>query len=318
MDKSKLARKSKIVPVTSQIAEQLLLPILDGRKVALIESVSTGLVNTTYKIHLSDESKLCLKIYQRGADFGKIETFISQEMKFDFLPRSLLSGSSDLVDNLYYSAYEWVDGERLDIAHGGFAYQKRKKIYSRLIDILKKLSSVRFERTGLLQVFDDGLKVGTNFSLDTQGLLDYATNVFKKENVSNRVDVALQSDFLDWVQNETSSLANQPEPCLSHGDFGPENFLCSGDSKVWAIDWEFACSGNILVDIGHLFRNPLIEKDDLSILVEEAFPSLKNTGWQRTAAILDIFAWLDFVGRDDVPVDVHKNAISKIRAIMKM
>ncbi len=57
-----------------------------------------------------------------------------------------------------------------------------------------------------------------------------------------------------------------------HSDFKPANMLVTNDDKVYIVDWEYACTGHLIADIGQFFRY----RQHFSVSDFELFESVYN------------------------------------------
>jgi len=85
------------------------------------------------------------------------------------------------------------------------------------------------------------------------------------------------------------------QPVLVHGDFSPANIVLRNDSNSWQVaailDWEFACGGSHLFDVGHFLR---YESDQLPLLEPHFSSGFLAAGgrlpkdWRRLSRIVDL------------------------------
>lgn len=88
---------------------------------------------------------------------------------------------------------------------------------------------------------------------------------------------------------------------LVHADFNAKNLVIASNAGRWhvsVLDWEFARSGNPLVDVANMLRFP----EDLSLDFEEGFiAGFRDSGgvlgeqWRETSRALDLFALTDLL-----------------------
>jgi fructokinase len=87
---------------------------------------------------------------------------------------------------------------------------------------------------------------------------------------------------------------------LVHSDFNPKNLLARRRSDGWVVtavlDWEFAFSGNPLVDVGNLLR---FQADYPPAFIDGFLAGRGElpAGWRAAAEALDLFALTDLLGR---------------------
>jgi Phosphotransferase enzyme family len=84
---------------------------------------------------------------------------------------------------------------------------------------------------------------------------------------------------------------------LVHGDFSRSNVLVRNSSGTWRVaailDWEFACGGSPLFDVGHFLRYEGLQDRPLEPHFSEGFAAgggVLPDGWRRLARIVDLGA----------------------------
>ncbi|HEY3449190.1 MAG TPA: phosphotransferase [Myxococcales bacterium] len=102
------------------------------------------------------------------------------------------------------------------------------------------------------------------------------------------------SRLLDRVRG---ALAEAARPAvLLHGDFKPSNLFETGLGLL-ILDWELACAGPPLMDVGPLLRwSP---SEPFVAGFERAYREaggILPTGWRRTARLLDLASLVDLLG----------------------
>jgi aminoglycoside phosphotransferase (APT) family kinase protein len=92
---------------------------------------------------------------------------------------------------------------------------------------------------------------------------------------------------------------------LVHGDLSRRNIIMRSERRIWQvsafIDWERACAGTPLVDIGHVLR---YEGDETAVHLERGFIASGGTlpkGWLRLARLIDAVLLLGALTEIDLP-----------------
>ena len=87
------------------------------------------------------------------------------------------------------------------------------------------------------------------------------------------------------------------------------------------LDWEFACAGSILADVGHLLRPPLGPRDGFEGALAEGLTAAGGwlpAGWQHAARLLDSTAWIEFANRETVDDRVVAAARAVLTALLNI
>lgn len=292
-----------------------------GALVTATELAVGGLSNTNIKVWCDHSAEpLRLRLFRRGADVAELEHAVMQRVAPDVpLPRCHCT-STDGPDGRPYAIYDWVDGERLENADLGLA--ARRDIGRDIGRILAAIHRTRFERTGYL---NNHLEVSEPFDVSGAGLVRFARSVLESDRGRDRLGSDTALEFLAWLDRNAGSLdgPDANTAVLCHGDFGASNLIVSARAGHWRVvavlDWEYACAGTPFGDLGNLLRPPLGTATGFEAAVIDSYRSAGGTlpaNWKDLALLTDLFAWLEFLGREPLHESVIASARSRIAFTM--
>ena len=125
--------------------------------------------------------------------------------------------------------------------------------------------------------------------------------------------------FFEEVCRRWASIlvALERETSLVHGDCSRRNIIVHSERRTWRlsafIDWELACSGSSLVDIGHVLR---YESDAYAAYLERGYVDsggkLPN-GWLMIARLIDAVLLFGALTKKELP----QSAALEIAAIVR-
>jgi len=317
--KHRWKRRQPTVDLTPEDVTRILASTGLTCNVTELAQTATGLVNTVYRVDIdAPPHRLCLKIGQRGETSAAVEfraTALRQgrdtPQAMSFLPHEPISGHPCMV-------FSWVEGIRIDMHAEHLGEDERTRLSFLLGAQLAQIhGSARFGQTGLLALERDRLTVREPFSLSLAGLHDYATATLRDE-VRARVGAARSEALIQWTGQHRGGIPASPA-VLCHGDYGTENVLIDRSEQLWVLDWEFACSGHPLLDLGHLLRTPLLAEVPFHDAVAAGYRSeggILTDDWPRWARVLDLFAWVGFAGRPHIGPDTLAEVRHRIDRVL--
>lgn len=87
-----------------------------------------------------------------------------------------------------------------------------------------------------------------------------------------------------------------------HSDFRPANMLVDKNDSVYIVDWEYACFGHILADIGQFFRYHTFFSPELLLCFEEHYNKLSDrklrSNWYALSKLRDLVNPLQMLGTE--------------------
>ncbi|MGD9679644.1 MAG: phosphotransferase family protein [Candidatus Obscuribacterales bacterium] len=319
-------RRGRELPdLTVAQIEKLMTPAFQGARVEQFRFAEGGLSNTNLVVHISGRQEpLLLRIFEARPESAAKEYAIARRLGgrvpvaafHALLPDNEFTGSP-------YAILEYLPGERLESLYPSLAGQEREAVGFSLGAVLAGINQETFESTGFLSA---ELEVVQTIELGSAGMVEFVESVLSVEPASSRVDSGLLPALKKFVRDHAALLDQAlPSACLTHSDFGGSNILVdrrSGRLCVSGVlDWEFAFSGSPYFDLGNLLRPPLGDDDAFAEAVAAGYRSeggILDSRWRKIAMIVDLTAWLDFLGREEACPELIDDAGRMVRKTMEV
>lgn len=297
------------VQVSSEQMQELLAPVC-REKVESIEYLEGGLANTNIKVTAG--KTYVVRLIER--DLASME----KERRLNHLlgatvpmPRFLHTDQDSCLD-LPYIIMDYAQGERLDKI-GALNPAEAEALGKSLGRTLYQIHRIKFTHHGFLS---EKLTVDTPFDLGARGITDFAERVLIEDGGAKKLGAGLSKRLLAFLEMEGQTIECKGHPTLCHGDFGGANILVARNIDALpavsaVLDFEFAVSGTAFVDLGNLLRPPLGEIEGLAAAVKAGYEEGGEklpANWLEVARMSDLFAWLDFVSRDNVTEEILETA----------
>jgi aminoglycoside phosphotransferase (APT) family kinase protein len=224
--------------------EDLVSLTLRGRVLEDYELISSGFINTNYKLRLKDGSSLLLKIYAAGDSRLRRETGALKLVKGK-LPAPQVVGQDETgaVIGAPFCLMSWLpDGVPLSEALATASREEVQEIGKLLGGVIKQLRCIEVEDAA-----DGGLMAVVRQYLENGHLERY----FRPDEIDK-----IEKVFEHYAGDIDASWRNE----LTHGDFKEGNILLRKVKEHWQIhavfDWEFAGAGSALRDFATLLFFP--------------------------------------------------------------
>jgi aminoglycoside phosphotransferase (APT) family kinase protein len=297
-------RISALVQLEPGQINEMLRPVLAGRKVVTAEVLTSGHANTNYRLHLSDSAEaLVLRLFTRDPTACRKEYSIFAALHSTIPMAEILYIEPDpAVFGFAYSLNKFVEGTLLENLMLGGDDRAIAPVARELGKVLASLSAYRFEQPGLL---DPELKVNVPFASNAESWLSFIENCLFKGYAGRHLGETRTAQLWQYVKESYSRLAAlTQEISLVHADFKGSNILVRSEEAGWRVaavlDWEFAYAGSYLSDVATLLRyrsrlNPAFVPN-FAAGFEEQGHKLPDD-WQRAAHLLDLLNLCDFLNR---------------------
>lgn len=307
-----LDRRSEIVELQVATINEMLKPLLVGRKVIAAEVLTAGRANTNYKLCLSGASEpLVLRLYVRDPNVCLKEYNLFKALHNIVPMAEVLYVEFDPARfGFAYSVLRWVEGVHLDkvitITDDNAASQLGQELGS----ILAAIGSYHFGQPGL---FGQSLTITYPFTSTVNSWFSFIKRCLSEGHTGTQLGPIWSQKLEQFVDDNVGYLADLPEDnCLLHADFRETNIMVRQVEDEWKVaavlDWEFAYSGSPLADMGPLLRydtryNPAFEKH-----FTQGFTG--NGGklpddWKRKVRLLDLLNLCDLLNRPQISLTMR-------------
>jgi aminoglycoside phosphotransferase (APT) family kinase protein len=232
----------------SQIEKACRLHFQNNGSLQSFEILSGGAVNTTYKICWGDEWYV-LRFYIRDENLGSIEKLVYQ----------LIQGKVPIPEMLFASSENGAHPFAI------FRFCKKPHIYDaskmhahklsyELGQCLAKIHGFTFPEAGL---FRCDLSMDVVFENESSPYFEYCLDhLIPDSNAWMRLGGAKAKQVVRFIEEHREYFpVIRNGGCLVHSDFKPVNLLWSEEGGLTVLDWEFAHSGDGIMDFGILLRH---------------------------------------------------------------
>lgn len=212
------------------------------------EILSGGAVNTTYKICWGDEWYV-LRFYVRDENLASIEKQIYQ----------LIWGKVPIPEMLFASSGNEMHPFAI------FRFCKKPHIYDaskmhchklsyELGQCLAQIHGFSFKKAGL---FGRDLSIDVVFEKGSSPYLEYCLDhLIPSSKAWMRLGDAKAKQVVRFIEEHREYFpVTRNGGCLVHSDFKPVNLLWGKEGGLTVLDWEFAHSGDGIMDFGILLRH---------------------------------------------------------------
>ena len=245
---------------------QLIAPAFPGKHVASAEVLATGLANTNLCFQLQGEQdKYVLRLYTRdpaaAARELELMRYLAASPKAAVPVAPLIySAPEPTPGHPPYSIWGFVEGELLQALWQPLSQPSRVR---ELVDIaetcgrvLALLSGHRFATCG---EFGPGLSIVHEYGPPSRFVPGMAHRALFEGRAGARLGDKLTHELWRVVERASPALrAIDNAYTLVHADYKRSNLLVQRRAGAWQVaavlDWEFACAGPPLIDVGLFLR----------------------------------------------------------------
>jgi len=245
-------RPPHAVPTRSEVTALFAAAFADA-ELERQELLTTGLANTNLRVWLrGHETSYVLRLYTRDPRAVLRERALMRALPPGVpVPELVYAATSPGP----YSIWKWVDGELLQELFKTASVAELLHIARICGQTLAGLTRLRFERCGEL---DQNLKVALEYGAPSQFVPAVITHGLA--GLPGKPLGARLSEELAAAVARTCPLLRELDDdySLVHADFKRSNLLVARASRGFRVaailDWEFACAGPPLIDVGLFLR----------------------------------------------------------------
>ncbi len=298
-------RGTEVLSLSPEQATLLLQPALPGRRVLGVRPTEGGRANTNLCLQMEGGGRCLLRLFVRDPPSGAKEAAILRRLAGRLpLPGLLYFAADNPVTGHPYVVLEWIDGPRLEQVLATCDTATACRLARGMGRALAALGRETFPQAGFLA---GDLTISRPIEMGAAGFLGFVEEMATPPQTAERLGPDLRRRLLAFCRDNARLLDDVgPQARLVHCDFDPSNILLARHGETWrlaaVLDWEFAVAATPLIDLGHLLRAP---QGKIPGFAEALAQGYRDGGgilpdrWQAATRMLDLLAWLDFLGRPD-------------------
>lgn len=286
------------VKIPLEIIQAMVESALPGKKLASHDVISGGCVNINIKIQLLNEPQpFILRIYVRDKDAAYREQKLAELLKHAVpIPEVYFVGE---CEGYRFAITEYMRGISLrDL----LLNHPNESIESLMLQAGQMLASIQQVQFPMVGFFDADLKVSQ--SITRQDYLTFVQTCLTHPNVVEQIGPNNIDKIKEYHEKYSAFLLDETQSHLVHADYDPANILVDKIEGLWKImailDWEFAHSGPILLDVANMLRYahhmpPIFEEAFLQGLMQGGVTLPEK--WRISIQLLNVDALLDCLVR---------------------
>lgn len=301
-------------------AARALARALPGHALARCEAVSGGILNSVYRIAVEGlAGEFALRIYTHDpCACGKevdLYRLIAARVPVPEIVFADPTGETGVGPCMLM---HWVAGKtyrqiKLRRDAGEIAECARA-----MGVVLAQIGSFQFPRSGIIRA---GLDIGPGPVAEGPDSVPRMIEEFlATQPAAHHLPSAAIARVCNFAWARAPQLAAlDSECCLVHSDFGAPNLVMHRPRGPWEVaavlDWEFAFSGSLLHDVGHVLRYERPGRPSLEPHFSDAYIASGGRlpdNWRDLARTLDLTALCDTLSRPALPESVVPEIISLI------
>ena len=319
MEEDGWERVANRVTVAPEQVQSMLRPVYGERGIDAFDMLDGGLANTNLKVILSGATEpVLLRIYVKDPASSAREAAVLK------LIRSTLRGAESLALHVpdvlfvgkleepvpyHYSIMTWCAGTQLSATIDQLAKNEVASIGCVLGRWAANLSQLKFPWCAQ---FDENFQLVTDYGTPQQLTISHVQECLFGGPAGERLGQGRRDALWALVKAEVSRLAVLSDNyALLHGDFKLRNVLVDLTPNGWRpcalLDWEFACAGPSLLDLGTLLRHRELD-DAFSTSVVRGFSDAGGElphDWRQLVRLLDINALCTFLNFETLRPRLH-------------
>lgn len=317
--KERFSQNLKSVSTPAELLHEALDRFGMNPKCCEITQLSGGFMNANF-LATDGEKKVVLRIYATNnqtaqKEFDLLQFLASRPISTPKVFAIFEVHQRPVVVMEYLDGMTLEDrilsGEPLDLS-----------IYEAIGKELGEIHKIHFERAGFI---GPKMEIGAGFDNFSAFIGQFMEKTLKDlEERPDKLDLETNKRFLRLVKDKWELVVKtELVPQLVHCDFNPKNILVSKDRSpkvLGIIDWEFADSGNGLIDIGNFFRfvydYPIEARERFILGYKSSNPNL-HPEWETGSRLIDLGNMCGFLERKEDYQKSFRTARTVIRSTLE-
>ena len=302
------SRRKPLIELTPEEMCALLAMAAPGRVISSIEPLTTGLVNTNYRIELDGPpTSVVLRLYTRDtAACAREERLLRLVADAVPAPTVLYADIAAEHFRLPWMLMSWVEGVPLPEALVSLPLDEAPSLAAALGATASAIGAFAFPASGFL---GPDLTIAEPLDAPTEMTRNQLWHLLFEGRAGERLGADLTMRLWSQVEacaGELDALAGRV--ALVHADFRDSNLFVARDQSgllrvTGVLDWEFTFAGPSLFDLGQLLRRettllpPGFAAD--VIAAYRACGGFAPPGWRRMTLLMDLMNLCGFANMPD-------------------
>ncbi|TMW70352.1 phosphotransferase family protein [Alteribacter natronophilus] len=303
-------RMNGLEPLSLKDAEKTVRIIKPDAVAVCAIPLETGLSSSNYRIELDDGAKVVLRLPRNSGLLEKEEAIHGLLAANTTVPWFRTAGQAALL--------EWKDGILLrDVLEQGSDLMDAGRSAGQTLGGLRKAAA--FNEEGDLTA---DLEVGFRFSLTPDFFKETIEYFFSTGKAGSHMEPGLAEEVKRFAEANGYLLEKDDTGAgLVHGDFNGLNILMEGSNVSAVLDWEYAMSGSLYIDIGNMIRYDTYPGFEL--FEKGMIEGLERTGfhlsgdWKQLARIADLVSLCSMLDHDTIGPNRKADLIRLIRRTVR-
>lgn len=293
-------------------------PVSEPEAIADIELIGRGLSSTNYRVRRRAASPLHLRIVPAGREVCEKEVAIYRYVR-GTIPVPQVWHAAAHARQPHYIA-EWIDASPLDTVLAQGTVEDPSGLGAAVASVLATIHGHEFDSegdlNGALQV------VSWNEQLDWQRsersiFVQMMEHFIFNSPAHARLGEARAQALWERAVARDGALRDRTQRCcLVHSDYNPKNLLVQRDVAGWnvaaVLDWEFACAGGPLLDVGNLLRHREDYPDEFANGFIDRYKSVASwlaDDWLMQAQLVDLTSAVESLSSTQERAGPHAIAV---------
>lgn len=291
--------------------EAMLRPAIGPCRVTRAEVLSGGLCNTNVLVELAGRpGPLVIRAYAREPDACAREIDVLKHVRARLaadelpFPDVIYADCSAETTGRPHAVMQWCPGKQLASVLPSASAEDLAAFGAIAGRVAALLSHIKLPWCGEL---GPGLELAEDWGTPRAVTESHVHECLFQGRAGPRLGLPMRDRLWRYVEAHAPALdVLEGDYSLLHGDFKAENILVAHRSGRWelaaVLDWELACAGPALADLGTLLRHRSLTDDPMSSAAANAF--VQHGGrlpenWRELARLLDINGLCTFLNQSE-------------------
>lgn len=317
-------RRYDFVALEADQLNAFLFPVFSDKRVTSVELLTSGLVNTNYKIRVAGfDEAFVLRFYVRDPAACSRDRAIFELVQATVpVPELLYAHPSTSEDELSYVVMKWVDGVLLSEV---MAAREETALAECAYDTGKTLAAIGQHTFSQAGFFGPDLTIASPFATLSEDFFLYLKHYLLEGQAGRHLGPALRDRLWRLVQDNQNLLSAQDGVAsLVHSDFKGFNILVHQTGGHWRVsavlDWEFAFAGSPLCDIGNMLRYehlhpPVFEERFIQGFLD--YGGSLPPAWKKTTKLVDLLSLCQFLDSPTSGAALQEEVMGLIMRMME-